>query len=284
MPTNLSALRHAIFKHRDTIADCAEKAAFDKGWGIVTTNGRDFKIDQHHLMEFEALLTSAGEGVDKMLEVMASATEEAAGAMLLRVFYADLLGNNTFSSKILQHQFECDDIKEATVVNFSMKVVAISFVSVANLYFMYTCLLYSFTKGGMWQMAWLSNAAFTVFATVFFYDLVTALIINFLIPEQILMDTDDAKRKVAALVDKIFKKQPNSEAEKSDDGKNEDGDNDVDDDDDDDDVEEEEGYQQAPRRKKVTIPFSSSDYFFRSTVSNSIIFCYLFSFLAFFYT
>jgi len=183
--------------------------------------------------------------------------------MLLQVFYADLLGNNTFSSKILEHQFECDAIKEATVVNFAMKVVAISLITVANLFFFYTCLLYSFTKGAKWQMAWLSNAAFTVFATVFFYDPITALIINFLIPEQILMDTDDAKRTVAALVNKIFKKQPSTQAKKYDGGKNDD---DNDDDDDDDAEEEEEGDRQAPRRKKITIPFSSSDYFFRSTV------------------
>ena len=194
---------------------------------------------------------------------MATATEEAAGAMLLQVFYADLLGNNTFSSKILQHQYECDAIKEATVVNFAIKVAAISLITVANLFFFYTCLLYSFTKGARWQMAWLSNAAFTVFGSVFFYDPVTALIINFLIPEQILMDTDDAKRTVAALVDKIFKKQPSIEVKKSDGGKNDDDDNEEDDNHD---AEQEVDDQQDPHRKKVTIPFSSSDYFFRSTV------------------
>ena len=121
-------------------------------------------------------------------------------------------------------------------------------------------------------MAWLFNAAFRVFTTIFFYDAVTALIINFLIPEQILIDTDEAQQTVAALANQLFMKHPSDKVDQSSD------DADSEDDDDDDDVDADvvnmrDGRQKSSRRKQIDIPFSSSDYFFRSTVICFMIYC-----------
>ena len=182
----LAVLKQAILKHRKNIGDPIGLAKFDQEWKVVAKSEHDIKFRESHLMHFEKQLKARRKHVDVLLKMMADATKEAAGAILMREFYMDLLGNETTCSQILRHQFECDDLKSVKIVNWALKAVAIAFILTANLFFLYSCALYSATRGREWQALWLQNVTFSVLAIVFFYDLVTALVINFFIPQLML--------------------------------------------------------------------------------------------------
>jgi hypothetical protein len=169
---------------------------------------------------------------------MSELTNEAAGMMLLRQFYIDLLGDSV-ASHILRRQFECDDVKRDTVVNWVVRSLAVAFIVGFDLFMLYSCALYAFTKGTEWQRQWLNNVVFVTGADIFFYNIVTPLGINFYIPQLIMQATHGAEERVKAIVAELCSVDGVKEGEE-------------------------------------TETFSASDYFFRSTVS---FFSFFFHFL-----
>ena len=200
---SLSEMKRDILSYRMSIIEPKARAQFDGEWDIITTHGQDPEFSDVGLSQMEGQLKECFEGVDELLNVMLEATKEAAGAMILRQFFADLLGEMTLAAQILQRQFQCSDVKKEMLVNWLLKAIAIAFITAADLFMMYTCVLYAFKKGHQWQYKWLLNVTFYMMATVFFYDLVTVLVINYAIPRLISTEEQSVEDEVRLLVRKI---------------------------------------------------------------------------------
>lgn len=284
--------------HRQLIVDARERADFDRGWGIVVTREGHVTIDQAHSAEFDAQMKAISGKVSKLLVVMEKATKDAAGAILLRHFLIDLLGSTTIEAQMLQRQFECDDIREVKVVNWALKGIVIALIILADLFMIYSCVLYAFDKGQRWQYRWLINVTYYVVTTIFFYDLVTVLFINVFIPSLIPKKKQWVCEEVRMLVRDIFFKSTEAHCNlKEDCDREEDhggeGEGDIDREENqggegeeveegerDNEREEEQDlipdrrqndkanrHQQPTAIKEPQVPFSASDFFFISVVS-----------------
>lgn len=82
----------------------------------------------------------------RVVEEMKDMSEAMQGALLMRLFFLDLLGFSSVEAKILNTAVENGLTPTKRVVTYGMKCIVFSSIVCVNLFFLYSCILYASSK------------------------------------------------------------------------------------------------------------------------------------------
>jgi hypothetical protein len=120
-------------------------------------------------------------------------------AVLMKLFYKDLLGNSTTEARIFARSID-KEMKRVWVLPFSLKVLALIMMIILNFYFVYGAVLYSREKTAKWQRQWLLVLVSNLFIDIMYTSVMEVFILRYVIPIAIANKASDIKDKLDTLI------------------------------------------------------------------------------------
>ena len=120
---------------------------------------RDQFMEQWSIQDAAArtALTKELEDVKKCsaewISTLKAAPQATVGVRLLQLFVQDLIGRSTRQAHIFVNQLGVQQISEKRVVTWGMKCVAFTCLFFINCFFIYMCMLYGRSKGGVYILS-----------------------------------------------------------------------------------------------------------------------------------
>jgi hypothetical protein len=121
---------------------------------------------------------------DIWINKLRSIPTDQAGVQILELFVRDCLGQHSMEATIFTQKVQ--PLRNAYVMTWGIKCVAFSCLLIANLYFIFSCLLYGRNKGWEWQKGWLYTCLVNLLVDIFINSVTLASIIHYFVPNLIL--------------------------------------------------------------------------------------------------
>jgi hypothetical protein len=109
---------------------------------------------------------------------------DQAGVQILELFVRDCLGQHSMEATIFTQKIQ--PLRDAYVMPWGLKCVAFSCLLIADLYFIFSCLLYGRNKGWEWQKGWLYTCLVNLLVDIFINSVTLASITHYFVPNLIL--------------------------------------------------------------------------------------------------
>jgi hypothetical protein len=152
--------------------------------GAVWKNALDEStLDGDHnpiITELKSVVAEADIWINKLRSI----PTDQAGVQILELFVRDCLGQHSMEATIFTQKVQ--PLRNAYVMTWGIKCVAFSCLLIANLYFIFSCLLYGRNKGWEWQKGWLYTCLVNLLVDIFINSVTLASIIHYFVPNLIL--------------------------------------------------------------------------------------------------
>jgi hypothetical protein len=129
--------------------------------------------------ELKSVVAEANTWIGKLRTI----PTDQAGVQILELFVRDCLGQHSMEATIFTQKVQ--PLKNAYVMTWGVKCVAFSCLLIADLYFIFSCLLYGRDKGWKWQMGWLYTCLVNLLVDIFINSVTLASIIHYFVPNLI---------------------------------------------------------------------------------------------------
>jgi hypothetical protein len=174
---------HALSVHSDRPA-AAALAEFDRRWRIRSCDDEDFIEWEDNAEEaIKRLLFKLMYECDILTAVYEEFDDDARGLLLIVQFIMDYLGTDSPESRLFQSYVEGQYLTSRNLVTL-MKGVLVTLTIAFDVFCFLLCVLYGRRNGLAWQRSWLQLVP-TVVIMSFVAESIEALVLGFLIPDQV---------------------------------------------------------------------------------------------------
>jgi hypothetical protein len=177
--------------------------AFDNAWGIDSVNKGQIVLSQGSRDVLRKEYMVARTRGTRTLTALKQMPRSMCGAELMKLFFVDMIGTTSTSSKILASNVSDSVLNKKRVVTWGMKCSVIAGLIVVNLFFIYTCLLYAANRSRGWQVSWVVNAVINVAIEMICGPLLECFVLDCLIPGSISPLVSSAKSEINRQVTRL---------------------------------------------------------------------------------
>ena len=125
---------------------------FEKKWDVhfISTQMDDIQFQFKHADQVNQRLMTALETGVTLEKKFVKLPVSIGGAELMRQFFIDIMDRNSLESQVFSRT-SAEYFGSARVISFELKILALCFVIILNLYFCFQILVYARIKGKEWQ-------------------------------------------------------------------------------------------------------------------------------------
>jgi hypothetical protein len=178
--------------------------AFDAAWGIdsVSSDGLIVLSQASRDVLRNEYMVAHTKGA-RTLIALKQMPRSMCGAELMNLFFMDIIGTTSTSSKILASNVSDSVLNKKRVVTWGMKCSVIAGLIVVDLFFIYSCLLYAANRDRGWQVSWVVNAIINIAIEMICGPLLECFVIDCLIPGSISPYVNSAKMEISNQVNRL---------------------------------------------------------------------------------
>jgi hypothetical protein len=144
--------------------------------------------------ELSAVVVEAESWVSKLRTL----PTDTVGVQILELFVRDCLGQHSMEATIFTQKVQPS--RDAYVMPWGIKCVAFSCLLIADLYFIFSCLLYGRDKGWEWQIGWLYTCVVNLLVDIFINSVTLASIIHYVVPSLIVDKARSVRTSLARII------------------------------------------------------------------------------------
>jgi hypothetical protein len=162
---------------------------FRDHWGldplasIPDSKHRSFTLASKYDVEIESEMQEVQQCAQQLHENLSSVKNETLlAAAILKLFLQDLVGRGSRQANILDKALDLEHPTTIKVVKRWAKSLAFFLVVMSNIFMVYMCMLYAYSKGSAWQRAFLLNYLFSLLTEILFNNVIEVIIRHVIVP------------------------------------------------------------------------------------------------------